>query len=211
MFSVSGTQTPCVGASIGIERVFTIIENKAIEKKLMGQSDIQVYIASIGDKTLSHRMRIARELWTANICSEYSHKENPKLKPQMDEVLERGIPFMIVFGEDEVEKGVVKVKNMDKHEEVEVQLGDLAAALMGQGCLQLSTSGNGLPRPSSEVDSSILYILKQTNHHLPLLSSNSWPLPPWVLPWPSPWPWPYFRRLGLVLTLFFFAQGRDRT
>ncbi len=144
MFSVSGTQTPCVGVSIGIERVFTIIENKAIEKKLMGQSDIQVYIASIGDKTLSHRMRIARELWTANICSEYSHKENPKLKPQMDEVLERGIPFMIVFGEDEVEKGVVKVKNMDKHEEVEVQLGDLAAALMGQGCLQLSTSGNGL-------------------------------------------------------------------
>ena len=144
MFSVSGTQTPCVGVSIGIERVFTIIENKAIEKKLMGQSDIQVYIASIGGKTLSHRMRIARELWAANICSEYSHKENPKLKPQMDEVLERGIPFMVVFGDDEVEKGVVKLKNMEKHDEVEVPLGDLAAAILEQGCVQLSTSGNGL-------------------------------------------------------------------
>ena len=34
MFSVSNTQTPCVGVSIGIERVFTIIEKKAIERKL---------------------------------------------------------------------------------------------------------------------------------------------------------------------------------
>ena len=35
-------------------------------------------------------MKIAQLLWEADISAEYSHKENPKLKPQMDEVLARG-------------------------------------------------------------------------------------------------------------------------
>jgi histidyl-tRNA synthetase len=134
MFSVSNTQTPCVGVGIGIERVFTIIEQRAKEKNLMGQSDIQVYIASIGGNTLAHRMRIARELWNANVPAEYSHKENPKLKPQMDECLEKGIPFMVVFGDEEMNSGVVKMKNMELRTETEVKLEDLAATLIAEGC-----------------------------------------------------------------------------
>ena len=38
----AGAQTPCVGVSIGVERVFTIIEKKAEEKKLAQPSNIQV-------------------------------------------------------------------------------------------------------------------------------------------------------------------------
>ena len=48
MFSPSSVQTPCVGVSIGVERVFTIIEKKAEEKKIMQAATIQVFIASIG-------------------------------------------------------------------------------------------------------------------------------------------------------------------
>lgn len=43
MFSPSGIQTPCVGVSIGIERVFTIIERKAEELKIAQSSSIQVF------------------------------------------------------------------------------------------------------------------------------------------------------------------------
>jgi histidyl-tRNA synthetase len=43
MFSPSGIQTPCVGVSIGIERVFTIIERKAEELKIAQSSPIQVF------------------------------------------------------------------------------------------------------------------------------------------------------------------------
>jgi histidyl-tRNA synthetase len=42
MFSPANVQTPCVGVSIGIERVFTIIEKKAEELKLLQASPIQV-------------------------------------------------------------------------------------------------------------------------------------------------------------------------
>jgi len=83
-------------------------------------------------------MRVAQSLWAANISSEYSHLDNPKFKKQLDEALERGIPFMVVFGPDELDKGVVKVKNMSAKTETEVDVSELVAVLLRQGCVSLA-------------------------------------------------------------------------
>jgi histidyl-tRNA synthetase len=80
MFSASGSQTPCVGISIGVERIFAIMERKAEELKLFEESSIQVYVASIGDGYLANRMRVAQRLWKANIAAEFSYHPNPKFK-----------------------------------------------------------------------------------------------------------------------------------
>ena len=93
-----------------------------------------MYIASIGANLLSQRMKVARALWTANISAEYSHQDNPRLKKQLDEVLERAIPFMVVFGTDEVERGTVKVKDVVGHNELEIPLDQLVATLLSLGC-----------------------------------------------------------------------------
>ena len=79
-------------------------------------------------------MRIAKILWNANIPAEYSHQDSPKFKKQLDETLERGIPFMIVFGEDEMAKGVVKLKNMRLHTEEEVSIDSLVSCLLKDNC-----------------------------------------------------------------------------
>lgn len=142
MFSISGQQTPCVGVSIGVERVFTIIEKRLAESGVQRASTTQVYIASIGPNFVPTRMQIARILWQANISAEYSHQENPKFKKQLDEALERFIPFMVIFGEEEVTKGVVKVKNMKTHEEVEVPMTDIVETLLKQGCSQVQAIQN---------------------------------------------------------------------
>lgn len=42
MFSPAGIQTPCVGVSIGIERVFTIMEKKAEKLNILQSSNIEV-------------------------------------------------------------------------------------------------------------------------------------------------------------------------
>lgn len=144
MFSVSGIQTPCVGVSIGVERVFTIIEQKAHAMNVLQASTIQVYIASIGSGLIPERMKIAKVLWQANFATEYSTKENPKLKPQMDEVLERCIPYMVVFGKDELVKGTVKIKNMIAHTEEEVAITALANYLLEQGCKPIEAGDVGL-------------------------------------------------------------------
>lgn len=79
-------------------------------------------------------MKLARLLWQANISAEYSHQDNPTLKKQMNEVLERYIPFMIVFGTDELSRGTVKVKDILKHTEIEVTVDGLVACLLSHGC-----------------------------------------------------------------------------
>eukprot|EP00981_Chlorochromonas_danica_P002793 scaffold539_cov187-Ochromonas_danica.AAC.14 len=153
MFSPSNTQTPCVGISIGVERVFTIMERRAEQLKLAQRVDIQVYIASIGADLLVHRMQVARLLWQAQISAEYSHLDNPKFKKQLDEALERGIPFMVVFGGDEVEAGQVKVKDMVKKEEVVLPREELVAELVRRGCKVISPGDDSFIQAMKQADS----------------------------------------------------------
>lgn len=133
MFSTSSQQTPCVGVSIGIERVFSIMEAR---EKMLGKSKdpVSVYVAGIGQNLLLNRMKVARILWSADIVAEFNHSENPKLKPQLTEVLERGIPFMLIIGEEEANNGVVKLKDLTARTEETVALDDIVSALISKGC-----------------------------------------------------------------------------
>jgi histidyl-tRNA synthetase len=146
MFSSSEEQTPCVGVSIGIERVFALMEARALAEGTHAAPRVAVYIASIGPDLLKTRMIVARKLWDANIGAEYSSAPNPKLKPQLTEVLERGIPFMVIFGEDEVSKGMVKIKCIDTHTEEEVSLEGLVPALLERSCPRVTDSAEDLAR-----------------------------------------------------------------
>ena len=140
MFSASNTQIPCVGISIGIERVFTIVEKMAKEMNLLQVPTVEVYIASIGDKLTVDKMKLAKLLWSNQISAEFSHQENPKFKRQLDDVLERSIPFMIVFGSDELIKGTVKIKDMKLHDEQEMEVKDIVPFLKSRNCKVLPIS-----------------------------------------------------------------------
>ena len=142
MFSVSNTQTPCVGVSIGIERVFRIMEEKSTSSGALQQSNIEVYVASIGSGLLVERMKLAKILWDSNISAEYSHLENPKFKRQLDHALGNNIPVMVVFGEDELRKKTVQVKDMRNHIEVEVNLTDVVDAVLNAGAKQINAGAN---------------------------------------------------------------------
>jgi histidyl-tRNA synthetase len=54
-------------------------------------------------------MQLANKLWESGIKAEFGFKPNPKMGDQLGYALEQGIPFMILFGDDELQQGVVKV------------------------------------------------------------------------------------------------------
>jgi threonyl-tRNA synthetase len=56
------------------------------------------------------RMQLANKLWASGIKAEFGFKPNPKMGDQLGYALEQGIPFMILFGDDELQHGVVKVR-----------------------------------------------------------------------------------------------------
>lgn len=69
MFDPRGKPVPCVGLSIGIERIFSIMEARA---KVAGAAvvrtvETQVMVASGQKNLLEDRMRICTQLWDAGI------------------------------------------------------------------------------------------------------------------------------------------------
>ncbi|KAG8682122.1 Cytoplasmic and mitochondrial histidine tRNA synthetase [Ceratobasidium sp. 394] len=111
-----GTQIPCVGVSVGVERVFSILMQREKEKGAAagvgkGRSKAtEVYVVSVGEGLVEERMRLAKELWDAGIKAEYMHKLKPKLQRQFEVLEKEQIPYALMIGPDEVKEGTVKVK-----------------------------------------------------------------------------------------------------
>jgi len=74
----SGKNIPAVGVSIGIERIFAILERKAEEEKKVRATKTKILIAQVGKNLTAERMKILGELWRANICAETMYLDNPK-------------------------------------------------------------------------------------------------------------------------------------
>jgi histidyl-tRNA synthetase len=66
---------------------------------------------------VNERLKVCSELWAAGVKVETSYADNPKVQRMLEFTLENGIPLIMWLGENEIKEGVVKVKNMNKHEE----------------------------------------------------------------------------------------------
>lgn len=130
MFDPRGKQVPCVGVSIGIERIFAILEAKqAAEKLKLRTTNVDIFVASAHKGLHERRLKIVSSLWAAGINTEQSYKENPKLLQQLQYCEEMGIPFAIVLGDSELERGVVKLREVTTRKEEEIPLNDLVAEI----------------------------------------------------------------------------------
>jgi len=115
---------PAVGFSVGIERIFAILEEKSNESRTRTTAT-DVLVASVGPNLLSERFKICSELWSKDIKTEFLYYAEPKLKKQLDYANTNQIPWVIIIGEDEQKEKVVKVKNMSNSEEQKIKRASL--------------------------------------------------------------------------------------
>ncbi|KAJ8337530.1 hypothetical protein SKAU_G00364960 [Synaphobranchus kaupii] len=126
MFDPKGRKVPCVGVSIGIERVFSIMEQKAeASAEKVRTTETQVMVASAQKNLLEERLKLAAELWDSGIKAEVMYKKNPKLLSQLQHCEDSGIPLVAILGEQELKDGVVKLRNVASREEVDVSRAEL--------------------------------------------------------------------------------------
>ena len=135
MFQESGKITPCVGVSVGIERVFTLMEERLRRERggSIKRPNVSVLVAQAGSGLLIQRMKVCRLLWDASISSEFNHQDEPKLKYEITNALNREVPFMVVIGEDEWKDNKVKVKDLGRRTEDVVDLNMLVTFLKSKG------------------------------------------------------------------------------
>ncbi|OLL22725.1 Histidine--tRNA ligase, mitochondrial [Neolecta irregularis DAH-3] len=130
------TIVPCVGISIGVERVFSILKSRT---PIIDQNSVQVYVMAFGggkDWTgfIAERLSICNILWDAGIKAELLYKNKPKPRPQF-EAAERGkIPLAVILGQSEYPNGQVRVKKLglklDSDQGDLVNIGDLVQYLL---------------------------------------------------------------------------------
>ena len=131
MFDPKGRQIPCVGMSIGVERIFSILEQRFKSKEAVKPrtTETEVYVASAGKNLIGERLKVLTILWDAGIKAEHSYKSNPKLLQQLQYCEEMTIPWVVVIGEDEVKAGILKIRNTTSRDEEEVKREDLVSQL----------------------------------------------------------------------------------
>jgi histidyl-tRNA synthetase len=119
---------PCVGVSVGMERIFTIIEKQATtEGKKFHPT--QVYVCSVGPNMTEERLKLIADLWSAGVRAEHSFKGNPKLLAQFKYCEDRAIPLCVIIGQNEVEAGIVKLRELALRKEDEVSREQLVEEL----------------------------------------------------------------------------------
>lgn len=112
-------QVAAVGVSLGIERVFAIMEER-LKKKLKDQNqapratETQVLMSLIGDD-LPQAAEIVSELWDAKLNAEYMVNKRPAKHYSYAE--KSKIPWMVIVGERELDGGVARLKDMEGNKE----------------------------------------------------------------------------------------------
>ena len=113
----SSQSIPAIGVSIGIERMFLLLEEQAKAENAVRASETQVLVASIGKGMVTERLKLLNELWATGVKAEALYNDNPKPQRQLDYAFENGIPLIIWIGEDEIADSVFKVKQLNSQKE----------------------------------------------------------------------------------------------
>ncbi|KAH3668188.1 hypothetical protein OGAPHI_001942 [Ogataea philodendri] len=125
---------PCVGISFGVERLFSLIKQRAQLADKIRASSTQVYIMAFGggegwNGFLKERMTVASQLWKAGIECEYLYKAKANPRKQFEAAERSGCPIAVILGKEEYPQGQVRVKVLGTGNEKEdgelVDLSDL--------------------------------------------------------------------------------------
>jgi histidyl-tRNA synthetase len=101
---------PGIGISFGLDRIYLVLEELDVIPSL--EADFtQVLFVNFGDKEADYCMNALTELRKAGINSEL-YPDSAKMKKQMNYANKKSIPYVVLVGEDEMNSGLLTVKNM---------------------------------------------------------------------------------------------------
>ena len=123
-------QLPGVGISIGLTRLFYVLGEQGYLNDQMNKAPADVLILPMTDD-MGAAIETATALRESGIRTQL-YSEQKKFKHKIGYADKLGIPFVIFLGEDEINAGVVAVKDMESGEQVKVSL-DEAAKLIHDG------------------------------------------------------------------------------
>jgi histidyl-tRNA synthetase len=110
---------PGVGASLGVDRLLAAMEELKHPWMTGATTPAKVLVLNFDAKFVGQYQKAARELRAAGIGVEV-YPDAKKLGPQFQYAEKRGFRLALIAGENEIAKGIWKLKDLMKREEIEV-------------------------------------------------------------------------------------------
>jgi len=123
---IGGPETPGIGFALSIERLISAMEAEKVEFPI--EEAIDCYVVALGEKAKETAVKLLFDLRKAGIVAEKDYQDK-KLKAQFKAADRLKSKYTIVFGEDELAKGVVSIKEMESGEQQEVAYEDVVTYL----------------------------------------------------------------------------------
>ncbi len=125
IFGMSGVSG--VGVSFGADRIYDVMLNTGKFSEETARTTTVLFI-HFGAGEISHVLPLAAALRRAGIATEV-YPDPAKLKKQMNYANQKGIPYVVLMGEDEIASGKVSLRNMQSGEQISLPAGELAEYL----------------------------------------------------------------------------------
>lgn len=120
---VGGKPTPAVGFGMGLERLLLVLENT---NNLKAEPEtIDVYVASLGEDAQNQARKIVAQLRSKGVKAETDIMDRG-IKAQMKYADRVGAKYVVVIGDEELQNGVVNIKNMQNGETQSHSIENLA-------------------------------------------------------------------------------------
>lgn len=116
-----------VGISFGIDRIYDVMEELKIFPKEAGKSST-VLVAHFDQACMTYGLSVCQTLRNSGIATEI-YPDVSKLKKQFEYADKKMIPFTLVIGPDEMQTGMLSLKNLETGEQEKLSLDSILSKL----------------------------------------------------------------------------------
>lgn len=120
---LGGKPTPAVGFGLGIERLLLRLDETGFE--IPKPDGVKLYIAPMGDNAIKEAQKIVYTLRREGISTDTDHTGRG-LRASMKYADKLGAQYTLVLGDNEIENGEAKIKDMSSGVEIAVKLDKIA-------------------------------------------------------------------------------------
>ncbi|GIN87047.1 histidine--tRNA ligase 2 [Heyndrickxia sporothermodurans] len=118
---MGGPETPGIGFALSIERLIAAL--KAENIVLPFEKQVDCYIVALGDQAKHKAMVLLQQLRKSNFSAEKDYLDR-KMKAQFKAADRINARFVAILGEDELQKEIVLLKDMESGKQTEIVIND---------------------------------------------------------------------------------------
>lgn len=126
--NLGGPDLPAVGTTIGLDRIADVVTEENLFLNLP-KNPTQILVTIFSPQLVDQALETANSLRAANLNTEIYPEETAKLDKQLKYASNKGIPLVVILGDEEVENNKATIKDLRTGRQETVQSIELVSAV----------------------------------------------------------------------------------